>query len=140
MYTQASLGAILRHCCRLAPVRQDQPDGEGAEHAGTTGGNRRGRRQRTRASGRAPASYRANRSLDLNILPATVDYSVIFEEASALEMAFAIWANVISLDARGKVENGPEAIRRATQYIRSFVSPGYQVEPPLADWETELCV
>ena len=93
-----------------------------------------------RAELRLFAFYLANRSLDLSILPATVDYSAIFEEASALEMAFAIWANVISLDARGKVENGPEAIRRATQYIRSFVSPGYQVEPPLADWETELCV
>lgn len=66
-----------------------------------------------------------------------IDYTCIFEEPSALEQAFAIFANVVELDERGNVLNAKWAERRAAQYIRQYVT-GDPPEPPLADWETEL--
>jgi hypothetical protein len=67
-----------------------------------------------------------------------LDYRCIFQEPSALEQVFAIFANVLELDATGKVLNHKHAERRAAQYIRSYVDNGYVVEPPFEDWELAL--
>jgi hypothetical protein len=83
------------------------------------------------------AFYLANRTLCLDVLRG-VDYSSIFSEASALEQAIAIYANVLDLDETGKVRNAGAAQRRAAQYIRSFLDPTYEVQPPFEDWELEL--
>ena len=90
-----------------------------------------------RAELRLFAFYLANRTLCLELLRG-IDYSAIFLEASELEQAVAIYANVLDLDETGKVSNGGEAQRRAAQYIRSFVDPTYEVDPPFDDWELEL--
>ncbi len=67
-----------------------------------------------------------------------IDYSCIFREPSALEQAFAIFANVIELDESGKVLNHKHAERRAAQYIRTYVDSSYKVEPPFEGWEVHL--
>ena len=67
-----------------------------------------------------------------------IDYSCIFEEPSALEQAYAIFANTLELDDHGTVTNEKHAERRAAQFILSYVQPGYVVEPPFEDWEVHL--
>jgi hypothetical protein len=79
----------------------------------------------------------ANRSLGHPLLVG-IDYSCIFEEPSALEQTYAIFANTLELDERGTVLNEKHAERRAAQFIRSYVQPDYVVEPPLEDWEVHL--
>ncbi|WP_084306565.1 DUF7677 family protein [Phytopseudomonas flavescens] len=59
-------------------------------------------------------------------------------EPSAIEMAFAIFANVIELDNEGKVQNFTHAQKRATDYLRSYCDPSLEVIPPLEDWEMKL--
>jgi len=66
-----------------------------------------------------------------------VDYSCIFSEPSALEQAYAIFANVLEIDEGGRVVNARHAERRAAQYILSYVT-GRQPEPDFADWEVAL--
>ncbi|MDO7875618.1 hypothetical protein Q5H93_12815 [Hymenobacter sp. ASUV-10] len=60
------------------------------------------------------------------------------EEPSAIEQAFAIYANVLELDAEGEVLNAAYAEQRATQYIRAYCDPEVVVEPPFEDWELAL--
>ena len=68
-----------------------------------------------------------------------VDYLSLYgNEPSAIEMTFAIFANVIELDEDGQVLNAKYAEERATNYLRSYCTPGYEVEPPLEEWETRL--
>lgn len=68
-----------------------------------------------------------------------VEYLELYgEEPSAIEMAYAIFANVIEVDDNGLVTNNTYAQRRATEYIRMYCTPGYQVEPPFEDWEIAL--
>ncbi|MGB2901794.1 MAG: hypothetical protein WBB89_21235 [Candidatus Acidiferrum sp.] len=81
--------------------------------------------------------YLANRTLDLSVLRG-IDYSPIFSEASALEQTVAIFVNVLDLDEAGKILNASAAHRRAAQYIRSYIDPAYEVDPPFDDWELEL--
>jgi hypothetical protein len=47
------------------------------------------------------------------------------EEPSAIEQAFAIYANVIEIDENGMVLNAKHAEERATQYIRSYCDSSY---------------
>lgn len=79
----------------------------------------------------------ANRSVGYPLLDG-IDYSCIFEEPSALEQVYAIFANTLELDDRGVVLNEKHAERRAAQLIRSYVEPSYVVEPPFEDWEVHL--
>ena len=59
-----------------------------------------------------------------------VNYLKLFgEEPSAIEQAFAIFANVIELDENGEVLNAKYAEKRAVDYIRSYCEPEFQVEP-----------
>lgn len=68
-----------------------------------------------------------------------VDYLSLYgEEPSAIEQAFAIFANVIELDGSGRVVNFVDAQRRATDYIRRYCDSSFLVEPPFEDWELEL--
>ncbi|MBL3658778.1 DUF7677 family protein [Fulvivirga sediminis] len=60
------------------------------------------------------------------------------EEPSAIEQAFAIYANVIELDEDGNVLNAKYAEKRATDYIRSYCDPTFEVNPPYQNWEIEL--
>ena len=62
----------------------------------------------------------ANRTVGLPLLEG-VDYGCIFEEPSALEQTYAIFANVLELDANGTVLNAKHAEQRAAQFIRSYV-------------------
>jgi hypothetical protein len=81
--------------------------------------------------------YLANRTLALEILD-EVDYDCIFVEASALELVYAIFANVLEVGADGEILNASHAERRAAQWIRSYVDRSYRVEPALESWETAL--
>ncbi|MBW8243942.1 hypothetical protein K1F50_14130 [Muricauda oceani] len=68
-----------------------------------------------------------------------VDYLNLFgEEPSAIEQAFAIYANVIELDENGNVVNAKYAEKRAVDYIRAYCNPDFEVEPPYEQWEVEL--
>jgi len=68
-----------------------------------------------------------------------IDYLELYgEEPSAIEKAFAIFANVIELDENGEVLNAKYAEKRAVDYIRSYCDPSFTVEPPYEDWEIEL--
>lgn len=68
-----------------------------------------------------------------------IDYLKLYgEEPSAIEQAFAIFANVIEMDENGEVLNAKYAEKRATDYIRSYCDANFKVEPPYEDWEIEL--
>jgi len=68
-----------------------------------------------------------------------VKYLDLFgEEPSAIERAFAIFANVIELDENGNVLNAKYAEKRAVDYIRSYCDSGFKVQPPYQDWEIAL--
>ncbi|WP_422066832.1 DUF7677 family protein [Serratia oryzae] len=68
-----------------------------------------------------------------------VDYLDLYgTEPSAIEMVFAIFVNVIELDDEGNVLNFTYAQKRATDYLRSYCEPSFQIMPPLEDWEMEL--
>jgi hypothetical protein len=67
-----------------------------------------------------------------------VDYSVIFEEPSALQIAYAVFCNNLEFDDAGTVSNAKYAERRAAQWIRTYCDPGYKVEPPFGDDECDL--
>ena len=70
---------------------------------------------------------------------AGVDYLKLYgEEPSAIEMVFAIFANTIELDEDGQVLNFTYAQKRATDYLRSYCDPGFNVSPPYEEWEMSL--
>jgi len=78
----------------------------------------------------------ANRSVGHPLLDG-IDYSCIFEEPSALEQVYAIYANVLEFDESGQVINARHAERRAAQYILSYVT-GRRPEPEFEGWEVAL--
>ncbi len=59
-------------------------------------------------------------------------------DPSAIEIVYAIFANVIELDDYGNVTNFSYAQKRATDYLRSYCDPSFKVFPPFEDWEMEL--
>jgi hypothetical protein len=68
-----------------------------------------------------------------------VEYIDLYgKEHSAIEQVFAIYANVIKMDENGQVLNAKYAEKRATDYLRSYCDPKYEVSPPYEDWEIEL--
>ena len=68
-----------------------------------------------------------------------VDYLSLFgEEPGAIEQVFAIYANVIELNEEGEVLNAKYAEKRATDYLRSYFDPTFNIEPPYDDWELAL--
>ncbi|MEM7017303.1 MAG: hypothetical protein AAF512_08180 [Pseudomonadota bacterium] len=68
-----------------------------------------------------------------------VDYLALYgEEPGAIEMAFAIFANVLELDEQGQVLNFTHAQKRAADYLKCYCIPDYKVVPPYEEWETSL--
>ncbi|WP_258101702.1 DUF7677 family protein [Marinoscillum pacificum] len=71
-----------------------------------------------------------------------VDYrEILKEEASLVEQAYAIFANVIKMDSSGKVLNQTQAMKRAAQWIRHVCThriDNYMIEPEFEDWEVHL--
>ncbi|WP_443057999.1 DUF7677 family protein [Streptomyces sp. KLMMK] len=68
-----------------------------------------------------------------------VDYrSAVFHSGSSLEQVFAIYGNVLQVDADGMVLNDADAQYRVAQWIRACCDPSFRVEPPFEAWETEL--
>jgi hypothetical protein len=57
--------------------------------------------------------------------PGTIDPPGIFAEPSALEAAFAIFANVLEVDADGRVLNFVAAEQRAAEVISSYYDPSF---------------
>lgn len=53
-----------------------------------------------------------------------VYYACIFREPSALEQVYAIYANVVEIDASGRGTNAKHAERRAVQHILQYVPVG----------------
>jgi hypothetical protein len=78
----------------------------------------------------------ANKSVGHPLLEG-IDYSCIFQEPSALEQVYAIFANVLELDEAGQVINAKHAEKRAAQYIIQYVT-GRAPEPPFENWEVCL--
>jgi hypothetical protein len=60
------------------------------------------------------------------------------EEPSAIEQAYAIYANVIEIDKNGIVLNAKYAEKRAAQYIRSYCDKTYKIKPDFESRELEL--
>jgi len=68
-----------------------------------------------------------------------VDYLSLYgNDPSAIEIAYAIFANVLELDAYGRVLNATHAQKRATDYIRAYCDREFEISPPLEDWEIRL--
>jgi hypothetical protein len=68
-----------------------------------------------------------------------VDYLPLYgSEPSAIEMAYAIFANVLEFDENGQVLNAQYAQRRATAFVRSYCDANFVVDPPYEEWELEL--
>lgn len=68
-----------------------------------------------------------------------VDYLDLYgNEPSAIEQVYAIYINVLELDENGQVLNAKHAEKRATDYLRSYYDPTYEVSPPFEDWEVAL--
>ncbi len=71
-----------------------------------------------------------------------IDYrEMLKEEASLVEIAFAIYANNIQMNDEGEVLNQTHAMKRAAQWIRLVCREAeneYKVEPEFEDWETML--
>lgn len=68
-----------------------------------------------------------------------IDYVSLYgNEPSAIEQAYAIYANVIELDEYGTVLNAKYAEKRATDYIRQYCDSNYRVLPEFEDWELVL--
>ncbi|MRW92275.1 hypothetical protein GJ699_19965 [Duganella sp. FT80W] len=68
-----------------------------------------------------------------------VDYLSLYgSDPSAIEQAYAIFANVLEFDEYGQVLNATHAQRRATDYVRSYCDSSFRVEPPFEEWEVAL--
>ncbi len=68
-----------------------------------------------------------------------VDYLSLYgNEPSAIEQVFAIYVNVIQLDEEGTVLNSKYAEKRATDYLRAYCDPTFEVTPAYEDWEVAL--
>ncbi|MEU1619457.1 hypothetical protein ABZ479_19435 [Streptomyces sp. NPDC005722] len=91
-----------------------------------------------RASLRLFAFYLANGTIDLELLDGFDYRSTVFHSGSSLEQVFAIYGNVLQVDAYEAVLNDGDAQYRVAQWIRACCDPDYRVEPPFEAWETEL--
>ena len=68
-----------------------------------------------------------------------IDYLSLYgDEPGAIEKVFAIYANVIKLDENGLVLNAKYAEERATDYLKAYCDPNFEVTPVYEDWEVAL--
>ncbi len=84
------------------------------------------------------AFWMSNGTLASPLLDNIVYVDCLATEPSMVEMAFAIFANVIELDSEGGPTNAKYAEYRAAQYIRAYCDEEYIVEPQFSEWETCL--
>lgn len=84
--------------------------------------------------------WMASGSVGKSIMDGVKYLDLYGEEPSAIEQAFAIFANVIELDDNGIVQNAKYAEQRAAQYLRAYCDTNYEVSPPFEDWEVSLHV
>ncbi|MEZ5323506.1 MAG: hypothetical protein R3F19_00350 [Verrucomicrobiales bacterium] len=68
-----------------------------------------------------------------------VDYLDLYgSEPSAIEQVYAIFANVLEFDEAGNIINLKHAEKRATDSLRAYCDPSFEVVPPYEDWEVAL--
>ena len=68
-----------------------------------------------------------------------VDYLDLYgSEPSAIEQVYAIFANVLEFDEDGNIINLKHAEKRATDSLRAYCDPSFEVDPPYEDWEVAL--
>lgn len=82
--------------------------------------------------------WMATGSVGLPLLEGVEYRQKMLEEPGLMEMAYAIFANVLELDEQGEPVNAKYAEYRAAQHIRSYCQQGYEVVPPFEPWEQEL--
>jgi hypothetical protein len=92
----------------------------------------------TSAALRTFAFWVANGTVGHPLLEGLEYQEILFEEPSAMERLFAIFANVIELDDSGNVTNAKHAEHRAALWLRAYLEPGFVIEPELEDWEMAL--
>jgi hypothetical protein len=83
------------------------------------------------------AFWVANGTVGLPLLEGMDYWAAMRESLSFMEKTFAIFANVVRLDADGAPLNAKEAERRAVEWIRQFMT-GQEPERPWEDWEVAL--
>jgi hypothetical protein len=79
-----------------------------------------------------------NGTLNPELLDGIDHRSYLNNPGPELEMAFAIFTNVLHIDDNGLVTNTDAAHHRAAQWILARYDPSYRIDPPLQAWETEL--
>lgn len=85
------------------------------------------------------AFFLGNGTLGINDVLDGIDYKeFLLDFGSTLERTFAIFVNVLDVQADGKVSNEAAAGRRAAQWLRQYNDPSYVVTPPFEEWEVEL--
>ena len=68
-----------------------------------------------------------------------VDYLSLYgSDPSAIERAYAIFANVLELNENSQVLNAQYAQKRATDYLRAYCDRSFEVDPPFEEWEIAL--
>ena len=68
-----------------------------------------------------------------------VDYLDLYgSDPSAIELAYAIFANVLEYDNEGNITNLKHAESRAADSIRAYCDPSFEVDPPYEEWESAL--
>ena len=68
-----------------------------------------------------------------------VDYLKLYgSDPSAIESAFTIFVNNLKVDSKGNVVNTKYTDSRAAGYIRQYIDPTYEMNPPLEFWEVVL--
>jgi hypothetical protein len=73
--------------------------------------------------------------IQANVVNGASFSNYIDDGASFAEQCFAIWTNVVTLDA-GRVTNFEHAIKRVEEYIKFYYNPEYGFN--LEEWECEL--
>jgi hypothetical protein len=85
------------------------------------------------------AFWIANGTVGLPLLEGLDYWADMRESPSLMEGAFAVFANVLRLDADGNPVNAKEAEQRAAMFIRQWSSSNtLPAEPPLEHWEVAL--
>jgi hypothetical protein len=80
----------------------------------------------------------ANGSVGNPLLEGIDYWDAMRESPSLMEEAYAIFVNVLEFDEAGVPVNAKYAEFRASQTIRRWCDPSYEVVPPFEGWETAL--
>ncbi len=83
------------------------------------------------------AFWVANGTVGLPLLDGIDYWQDMRQSPSLMEQVFAIYANVIRLDATGRPVNEGDAQRRAAEWIRQYMT-GQPPDEEWEDWELDL--